>query len=1014
MPNRGVFNLKKAANGPCIFHIRLIAVLLVGCMMIGSITALTAQAFWEESALPSFEYLNRDHGLSNLSVSSMIEDRNGFLWFGTQGGLNRFDGRYMHVTRHNPFDDEGLVHNLIQTMYYDEALHELWIGTYQGISRLLIDENRFINYTVEEDSLSNPVVIAIHGDDEGYVWAGTMKGLNRIDPQTGNLTYYDIPGDVVRAIHVDTANRLLVGSYEGLLQYDPISDSFETIDLELPSTYVMTIVEEPSGALILGMWDGGVAEVNLQTGTVETTVYEDNRIYTVTTTGDGTRWIGTWGGGLYAEMPDGRSYHFSGVGEGQILPHSVVYSLLEDHSGILWIGTNGGGLSKVNPRKTNYVRFTNDSENPDSLSPGKINAIIKDHQDQLWISVYNSGVERYDSETDTMVKYRHDAEDPGSLPSDSVVALFLTNENQLLLGTGGGVAVYHPESDSFSLLTELPEEVIVYALAQQEDYLWIGTYTHGVFKHHLPTGNTTHFLHTGQADSTLSDNLVYDILVDSNNRVWVGTNNGLNVMEPGSERFRIHQRMAGDRTQLASNTIRTMLEDRHGRIWVGTVGGGIARYNESTDTFTTYIEEDGLSSNVVTGMLEGDDGRLWLGTHGGISVFDPDTEDILVLTPEDGIGGWEFNSGYYMDQTGDMYFGGIHGITVVSGMKALGLSVTPPVYITGIDLYQKPYQPERMFFNDETLYFGPQDTFLSFRFAALDYDAPDKVRFSHFLEGFDQEWIHAGTRDYATYSNLPPGEYRLLVKAETVRGAITEPAVVHFVIATPWYRSTMAYVGYGLLIIALFVILLQIRESRLVGRRNETLAAMNLKLEEANRQLEHLSTRDPLTGLYNRRYFNTMMEEHLQLAKRSQVPFSLLMFDIDHFKEINDQFGHVIGDKVLVTVGQAAMGVLPRTTDFIARFGGDEYVVVLYDTGQQGALQVAQSIKEAIENSHAMKAFLDDSFHMTTSLGVVSIIPDKEMTAEKLLQEADRTLYLAKEQGRNRICVSWEMEEDQQ
>ena len=1006
--------MKKAANGPCIFHIRLIAVLLVGCMMIGSITALTAQAFWEESALPSFEYLNRDHGLSNLSVSSMIEDRNGFLWFGTQGGLNRFDGRYMHVTRHNPFDDEGLVHNLIQTMYYDEVLHELWIGTYQGISRLLIEENTFINYTVEDDGLSNPVVIAIHPDHQGDMWVGTMKGLNRINPQTGTLKQYDVPGDVVRALHVDTGNRLLVGSYEGLLYYDPVTDSIEAFELELPTSFVMTIQEENPGMLTLGLWDGGVAVVNLETGNVEAITYEDNRVYAMTTTRDGTRWVGTWGGGLYAEMPDGRSYHFSGEGEGQILPHSVVYSLLEDHSGILWIGTNGGGLSKVNPRKTNYVRFTNDPENSQSLSAGKINAVVKDQSDQLWISVYNNGVERYDPETDTMVKYRHDPENPQSLPSDSVVTILSTDEGQLLLGTGAGVVTYHPETDTFSQLAELPEDVIVYALAQQENYLWIGTYTHGVFKYHLTTGSLTQFEHTGQGDSSLSDNLIYAIHVDGKNRVWVGTNNGLNILEPGSDRFRTHQRLAGDKTQLASNTIRTILEDDQGQIWVGTVGGGIARYNETTDTFSTYIEEDGLSSNVVTGMLVGDDGRLWIGTHSGISVFDPETEDFLILTPDDGIGGWEFNSGHYKDDNGDLYFGGVHGITVISGMKDQGPSVIPPVYITGIDLFQNPYQPERMFFNDETLYFGPQETFLSFRFAALDYDAPDKVRFSHFLEGFDQEWIHAGTRDYATYSNLPPGEYRLLVKAETVRGAVTEPAMVSFVIATPWYRSSLAYVGYGVLIIALFVILLQIRESRLVGRRNETLAAMNLKLEEANRQLEHLSTRDPLTGLYNRRYFNTMMEEHLQLAKRSQVPFSLLMFDIDHFKEINDRFGHVIGDKVLVTVGQAAMGVLPRTTDFIARFGGDEYVVVLYDTGQEGALQVAQSIKEAIENSHAMKAFLDDSFHMTTSLGVVSIVPDKEMTAEKLLQEADRTLYLAKEQGRNRICLSWEMEEDQQ
>lgn len=957
------------------------------------------QSVLRPDSTPVFDTLGRESGISNLSVSSVIQDRYGFLWFGTQGGLNYYDGRTMETIRHNPYDQDGLVHNLIQTMYYDKDSHELWIGTYQGISRLCIHSGQFTNYAAEE-GLSNPVVIAICKGPDGLIWAGTMDGLNRIHPDSGEITAYPVPGNVVRALHVDSQERLYVGTYEGLYQWDADTLSLQPAPWELPSAAVMAIAEFSENQLTLGLWEGGVLVIDAESGKTEHHVYDDNRVYTVFQTSDGTRWVGTWGGGLFADVPGGERHHFAGEGQEKSLSHPVVYSILEDHTGNLWVGTNGGGLNKANPRRSNFVRFSHDPGDPQSLSAGKINAIHRDIQGELWIAVYNRGLDRYDSEADTMIKYRTEGDYDHPLPTDNVVALHSDRDGRLLAGGSGGLFVYNREEDAFEPWRLLPADVIVYALAEQGPYLWIGTYNHGAFRYHREKQELEQFSQAGP-DLRLSNNLVYDILVDSRDRVWIATNNGLNRLDPDGGSVQVYERQGTDAEQLAANTIRTAYEDSQGRIWFGLVGGGLARYIEDSHSFATFLEEDGLTSNVVTAVLEDDQGRIWAATHNGIAVLNPETEDFFSLTPQDGIGGWEFNAGNYKDHDGTLLFGGIHGIAAIPGQLSDTALEPPRVFVTGIDLYREPLESDRFFFNGQHLQFGPEDRFLHFQFAALDYDSPDKTRFQYRLEGFDQDWIRAGSRNYATYSNLPPGEYRLLVSAESLRSVPSEPIDVSFSIAAPWYRTVPAYAGYFLLFCGFAAGLVKIREGQLVQKRNAELARLNQQLAEANSQLEHLSTSDPLTGLSNRRHFDRVFDAQLELARRSQLPMALLMLDIDEFKGINDRCGHVTGDQVLKEIAAALSESLPRSTDFAARLGGDEFAVVLYDTAQKGARLVAERIMNKLKGIRPAA----DCPPVSVSIGVVAAIPDEDTDLDSMLRSADSAMYKSKTERMNGITV---------
>jgi len=955
----------------------------------------------------AFEIIGREEGLSNLSVSSIVQDVNGFIWFGTQGGLNRYDGRGFKIYANDPFNSNTLVHNLIQTLFYDPEKNQIWIGTYQGLSRFDIDSETFTNYTVEQNGLSNPVVVAIDKDDAGNLWIGTLDGLNRLNPDTGENTVFDVPGKVIRDIYWDSEGKMWLGSYSGLLYFDFDEMAVKTADYKLPGLSVMTIAEKTPGILTLGIWDEGIVRLDLKTGNQYINQFSDNRIYTYTITSDMTEWIGTWGGGLIAITAEGVRHQFESSGKLGGLSHNIVYSLFQDDTGMLWVGTNGGGACKVNPLKRNYVQYAHDSEDANSIDQGKINSIIRDNEGNLWIAVYNEGLNRIDAEG-VVHKYKANSNLSGALTDTNIIDMKLDTIGRLLITVGDEIMLYQPATDSFSTLVALPSGVISYAMEIVDDQiLWVGTHSDGLFKINLKNGHYDHYRYD-DPNHYISDNLIYDIKMDHRGRLWVATNNGLNYMSKGENIFDVIKAEKGNIAKLASNTIHVIFEDSENHLWFGLVGGGITEYRED-GTFRTFLEHDGMPSNVVLGILEGSDGRIWASTQNGLAILSPETGDIFALTPDDGIGGYEFNSGQFADSDGKMYFGGQHGITVIPGNITEGELKPPRVYITDVEVLQTPYDNKMEHFNGMHLDLGQDETLLGFKFIALDFDSPEKVVFTYRMVGFDTSWIYSGTVDYVTYSKLPPGEYTLEVFAETARGVTSDVVSMSLTIATPWYKTTFAFVGYAILTVLVAYGVFKLWQGRVIRKRNDELAKLNFMLNEANQQLEALSTKDPLTGTYNRRYFMTRLEEEMQLAIRSEIMISLIMVDVDNFKEINDRFGHHFGDQYLEQLGELLMRILKRSTDFVVRYGGDEFLLVLFDTDSEGAMQIAQKIKKETQALRIYDPRKSAVIETTCSIGVFSFIPTAGTMTKQVTKLVDEALYLAKREGKNRIVIHEEI-----
>lgn len=976
--------------------------LFVGLMV--SAPQTEAQQFFEAGQVPRFNLISRIDGLPSNAVSSIQQDKRGFMWFGTQGGLAKYDGRKFEYYRNIPFEEDSLPHDLVQTLHYQEEEDTLWVGTYRGLARHRIGEAGFTTYSHDPDdplSLINDVVIAVDHDDEGTLWVGTQDGLNRMVSE-GIFVSVETASEVVRDLFVDSSGTLWVGGYGGLERWNPQSERLEAADVELPSDYVMSIAELRPGVLLLACWGGGVVEYNTTNGTARTRVFADDRLYTVWPGSDQTLWAGSWGGGLFAVAADGTEYHFSDADES--LESPVIYSIHEDDAGLIWIGTNGGGLYRLSPRQRNYRAFHHEPERPGSLPPGKINAIHRGADGTLWVGTYGGGLARHEAATGRWISYRHNPEDPYSLANDIVTGISEDSENRLWVLSNGGLQRFDPERDAFlrwgvHLYPEAPltGEIIYAFLEDRSGNYWIGSYRHGVERYNKATGTLLRYSNDPEDPGSISNNLVYDLLEDSEGTVWVATNGGLNRYRPETDDFQHFLYDADDLDGPSGNTIRVLYEDSKERLWIGTVSGGLNRFVRETETFVHLTAKDGLSNNTILGILEGADGRLWLSSQQGISSYNPETEMIDILDEQDGLYGSEFNNGHHQDPNGTLFFGGSHGITRIDSATAGVNFHVPEVQITDVTVFQESIDTHRPTFNGAEITLSPSENFVGFEFVGIDYESPQSNQYAYKLSGFDGDWIFAGTRNYATYTNLPPGRYRLMVRAANGDAVwSTEPAELILRVKAPWYVTWWAFLGYALGLVLLFRGVLKLREAHVLSAKNRALEESNSKLEQANAELERLSIRDSLTGAFNRRYFDGKLTEEWHRARRSGDWIALLMADVDHFKRYNDTHGHIAGDSCLVSVCQIMEGQLVRTTDAVARYGGEEFAILLYGTDLPGGIAVGERLRKAIESENR---------DVTISIGVAALRPGKGQSALDLVAAADRGLYQAKHTGRNRVTA---------
>jgi len=778
-----------------------------------------------------FEQISLREGLSQSSVYAILQDSSGFLWFGTEGGLNKYDGYQFTVYKHDPDNPDTISDNIISALFEDRE-GNIWAGTGLGLDRLDRATGTFTHYQndpEDPDSLSGTTVWAILEDSQGTLWLGTNDGgLNRLDRSTGKFTHFrhdpadpdSIAGDSVKALYEDRQGVLWVGTDAGLDRFNPDRGSFThyprpVINEGNPnSSLVLTIYEDRQGNLWAGTNGNGLGRFDRSSATWTDYLNDPDDpnsltadvVWAVLEDRAGRLWMGTDGGGLDYFDPQGDLFYHYRHDPNRIdsLSRDAVRSLYEDRSGVFWVGTYGGGLSKSNHNVDKFTLYRQEAGAANSLSDNYIWSVVQDSEGALWLGTFDGGLNRLDRQTGSVTVYRNNPRDPNSLSSPDVRAVLIDSQGFLWAGTGAaGLNRFDPETGTFTQFHHDPadpdsliSDQIRVLFEDGSANLWVGTFANGLDRMDRGTGAFTHFQSDPSDPASLSSDRVRALYQARDGRIWVGTSGGINILDLATGKFTRYLSDPDDPHSLSNPIVFAFYEDADGIMWIATFGGGLNRFDPASRTFRHYTESDGLPHNQVYSILADAEGNLWLSTNNGLSRFDPRTETFRNYGIQDGLQNVEFNLGSaFRGMEGEMFFGGVDGLNAFFPAEVKDSDYLAPIVITAFQKFNQTVMTDLL--PDQNIQLSYQDNFISFEFASLDFTAPSRNQYAYMLDGFDQDWIDAGTRRYASYTNLGGGEYVFRVKGTNSDGVWNESGVAVPIHVTPpfwetWWFSVLA------------------------------------------------------------------------------------------------------------------------------------------------------------------------------------------------------------------------------
>lgn len=850
-----------------------------------------------------FEQFSSKHGLAQGTVGTILQDSRGFMWFGTRGGLNRYDGYKFEVYKNRPDDPYSLSSNSVYTLYEDHP-GILWIGTGNGLNKFGHRTERFTVYIHDPDdpnSISGNNVWSIVEDKSGTLWIGTRDGgLNRFHRETNQFIRYrndpddphSLSNNYVETIFVDHRGILWIGTANGLNK-GVLLDS-ETLKFtcykhnpvdpdSLSGNHVRSIYEDFTGTLWIGTRYSGLNKFDPETGRFTRYRYSHKDphslgkgpVWTIYEDRQKTLWIGIYGGGL--NRFDRENNRFIRYVHDPANPHSLcgnmVEAIYEDNLGALWIGTWDTGVSRFDGGASKFRLYQHDPNNPNSLSDRHVRSICEDPNaiDRVfWISTLQGGLNRFDRATGTWSHYRHDPGNANSPGSDELMAIYADSTGVLWISAWQkGLDKFNPKTGKFTRYTHhknnsnsLSNNEIRSITEHPNGVLWLGT-SSGLNKFETAGETFTRYLHDPLNPGSLGKGYCETVYADKSGIIWIGNRGGgLNRFDPGTGIFTHYYHDADNPDSLSDNDVWTVHEDTSGFLWLGT-SGGLNKFDPFSETFRHYRETDGLPSDSVRSILEDDQGYLWLGTRGGgLSKFDPKKETFRNYDVDDGLQGNEFPANVaYKSGSGELFFGGGSGLNAFYPGEVADSTFIPPVVLTDFKLFNKSVpiggkdSPLKQHI-DETghIILSYRQSVFSFEFAALNYRSPKKNRYAYKMENFETEWNYVDyTRRFATYTNLPPAGYMFRVIASNNDGVWNEKGkAIKITITPPWWQ-TWWFRAFVLAAILFFILTVYKIRTYALRKRSKELeevnTALKMQIVERMRLEEELVRREKLAVL---------------------------------------------------------------------------------------------------------------------------------------------------------------------
>jgi len=770
-------------------------------------------AFSETPEQITFSYISINEGLSQSTVFSIDQDKRGNMWFATYDGVNKYDGYAFTVYQHNE-DDPNSIANDISRIVKTDSQGRVWIGTRDGLSRYDEEKDIFQNFFYEK----NGKHLQVNGIEEispEQLLISTPEGLIMFDIKESKF----IDDSFSTAMHKTIASTLYrhddqiyIGtSTDGLYTYSITQKTFEKVIPILGTKQIQAILQQSPTRIWVATEGAGLFLINPKTKEIKNYLHSpsnpksisSNYIRSLAMDSQNRLWIGTFNDlNIYHEGTDSFASYSSNPVENGSLSQRSVRSIFMDSQGGMWLGTYFGGLNYYHPIRNRFKNIRN-IPYKNSLSDNVVSCIVEDKDKNLWIGTNDGGLNLYNPITQRFTSYTlQEDESARGIGSNNIKAVYVDEKKSLVyIGThAGGLSILHRNSGQVENFNQRNSQLVnenVYAiLPDGEGNLWLGTLSALVRFNPEQQSFTT--IEKEKDGTPIVSKQITTLFRDSHKRLWIGGEEGLSVFkQEGLDIQKASILPVSNVTKLFTNCI---YEASNGVIWVGTREGFYC-FNEKDKQIKRYNTTNGLPNNVVYGILEDSFGRLWLSTNRGISCFNPETEKFRNFTESDGLQSNQFNTASYCrTSVGQMYFGGINGITTFRPELLLDNPYTPPVVITKLQLFNKVVRPDdetgiltKNISETKSITLKSWQTAFSIEFVVSNYISGQHNTFAYKLEGYDKEWYYLTDSRTVSYSNLPQGTYQFLVKAANSDGKWNPiPTALEIIVLPIWYKTWWA------------------------------------------------------------------------------------------------------------------------------------------------------------------------------------------------------------------------------
>ncbi|MFH1198152.1 MAG: two-component regulator propeller domain-containing protein [bacterium] len=878
-----------------------------------------------------FRNISSNDGLSTGIVFQITKDDDGFFWFATQDGLNKYDGYNFTVYKNNPNDSFSLSNNNVSAICMNNG--SLWAGTWGGGLNLFNGSNKFTHFTNipgDTTSIISDLIKYIFRDKAGVLWIGTPFGLDKFNPSTKNFTHY-LKENYIFHITEDRHQNLLLATQDGVYVFNKNRSNlykctFNNATASSPFNYIL---EDYLGAI----------------------------------------WVGTQKGLFQLDVKSGKfkelrqnEFGFEGITD------LNVFCMYEDSEHNLWIGTLRNGLYKLDRNNKNYQLFTNDPDDPHSIQSNSIKNFYQDELGVLWIATYRGGINLLNLSEQNFKRFYHSPTNPTSLSQSSTLSFYTDGGNTVWIGTVGGLNKFDKSTNQFKYIPfpgikAQSGDVPVNSICKGPDNnLWIGTDIYGLFIYDPVANKFINISNDPLFPINLKGLYIRMIIRGKDDECWIATQSGLYRYVPGEKKF-IYYLADGSTESISGNNIRTIFEDSDGILWIGTANNGLTRFDKQMNKFTHFIykskdpkslindyvisvnetdkylwagtpvglnrldkktfqitrytEFDGLPNSCINGILKDAGGSIWISTNKGLSKFNPSKYSFRNFDKSSGLAGDEFNyNSCFKSISGEMFFGGTKGFISFFPDRVRKNQIIPLIVLTKFHINDKEIFFDKAISHLKEIELDYTENNFSFEFAALDYTAPWKNRYMYKLEGFDPNWISSGTRRLASYTNIDGGTYYFKVIGANSDGIWNREGItVKLVISPPFWKTWWFRVGLFLVIAAIGVCIYKIRVKGIENRRKEV-EGLNAKLVIENQERRQAESEMKIAKEAAEKSDKLKSEFLAQISHEIRTPInSILSFAYLLKEEISDKVSPDLRESFSIINGAGKR--LIRTIDLI-------------------------------------------------------------------------------------------------